>query len=196
MGEERIVGVELVLVPRTPWAVLLQALGLMALGVVLVVWPNASVSVVRIAFGVLALAFGAMQALTVVSEKHEDKWWRIPLAILAITVGIVALAWPEATERVILILLGLWFLFTGVIIMAAGLKLPADMPSRWVVVLSGIVFFLFGVVLLVNPSDRSPRDMASALVVIIGVFAILEGLLMAFYALLLRRVLKALEEGA
>ncbi len=194
MEEEAAVKLEVILIPRTPWAVLLQGLGITALGVVLVAWPHASIDVVRIAFGALALAFGAMQIVAALSEKHEDRWWRIPLALLAIAAGILALAWPEATERVILILLGLWFLLTGLVILAAGLKLPANMPSRWVVVLSGAVFFIFGVILLVNPSDKSPRDMAAALVVLVGVFAIMEGILMAFYSLLLRRVLKALEE--
>ncbi|NPV59934.1 MAG: hypothetical protein HPY75_09750 [Actinobacteria bacterium] len=193
MGERTVVGMRVVLIPRSPWAVLLQGLGIVALGVVLVAWPHASIEVVRIAFGVLALAFGAMQVLAAFSEKHEDRWWRIPLALLAGTAGVVALAWPDATERVILILLGLWFLFTGLTILAAGLMLPADMSSRWVVALAGAALFIFGVFLLVNPSDRSPREITTALVVLIGAFVIFEGMLMAFYSLLLRRALKALE---
>ena len=153
------VGMRVVLIPRSPWAVLLQGLGIVALGVVLVAWPHASIEVVRIAFGVLAPAYGAMQALAAFFEKHEGRWWRIPLALPAATSGVVALAWPGATERVTLILLGLWFLFTGLTILAAGLMLPADMSSRWVVALAGAALFIFGVFLAGEPLGQdAARD--------------------------------------
>lgn len=184
----------LLFVPSSPWAVFFEGLGVIALGIVLAAWPGASLTLVRVAFGILALAFGAVQVFAVVSDKREDKWWRVPLAVLAFAAGIAALAWPDATERVVLIILGLWFMLTGAVMLAAGLRLPRDIPARWVVVAAGAVLFIFGLVLVVNPADRSPRDMAAALVVLIGAFAIAEGLLMVFYSLLLRRALKALGE--
>ena len=186
----------LMFVPSSPWAVFLEGLGIIALGIVLAAWPGASLTLVRVAFGILALAFAAVQVFAAVSDKREDRWWRVPLAVLAVAAGVVALAWPDATERVVLIILGLWFMLTGAVLLAAGLRLPADIPARWVVVVAGAVLFLFGLVLVVNPADRSPRDMAAALVVLIGAFAIAEGLLMAFYSLLLRKALKSLEEMA
>jgi uncharacterized membrane protein HdeD (DUF308 family) len=169
------------LIPRSP------------LGIVLVAWPSASIKVVRIAFGIFALAFGGIQVYDAISEKQENKWWRIPLAMVSIAAGIVALAWPDATERVILIIVGLWFVLTGAILVAAGLKLPKDISARWVLVVVGVIAFAFGIFLVVNPSDKSPNEIASSLVVIIGIFAIIEGLLIAVYSFLLRRVARSLE---
>ncbi|MBC7230516.1 MAG: DUF308 domain-containing protein [Actinobacteria bacterium] len=186
----------LLFIPSTPWAVLFEGLGIIALGIVLAAWPGASLTLVRVAFGILALAFAAVQVFATVSDKREDRWWRVPLAVLAGAAGIAALAWPDATERVVLIILGLWFMLTGAVLLAAGLRLPGDIPARWVVVAAGAVLFVFGLVLVVNPADKSPREMASTLVVLIGAFAIAEGLIMALYAILLRRALKALEELA
>ncbi len=186
----------LMFIPSTPWSVFLEGLGIIALGVVLVAWPGASITLVRVAFGVLALAFAAVQVFSAVSEKREDRWWRLPLAMLAAAAGVVALVWPDATERVVLIILGLWFMLTGVVLFAAGLRLPRDIPARWVVAAAGVVLLVFGLVLVVNPADRSPRDMAAGLVVLIGAFAIAEGLIMAVYSILLRKALKALEELA
>jgi uncharacterized membrane protein HdeD (DUF308 family) len=110
--------------------------------------------------------------------------------MISIAAGIIALAWPDATERVILIIVGLWFILTGVILVAAGLKLPKDMSTRWVLVVVGAIAFGFGIFLVVNPSDKSPNEIASSLVVLIGIFAIIEGLLIAFYSFLLRRVIR------
>mgnify|MGYP005841139087 FL=1 len=46
-----------------------------------------------------------------------------------------------------------------------------------------------------NPSDRTPREITTALVVLIGAFVIFEGMLTVFYSLLLRSALEALEEA-
>lgn len=181
------------LIPRSPWGVLFEGIGIMALGIVLVAWPSASLNVVRIAFGVFALVFAGIQIYDAVSEKEEDKWWRIPLAMISAAAGIVALVWPDATERVILVIVGLWFVLTGLILVAAGLRLPKDMSARWVLVVVGAISFAFGIFLVVNPSDKSPNEIASSLVVVIGIFAIIEGLLIAFYSFLLRKVVKRVE---
>lgn len=194
MGEEVVEKTRGVfLIPRSPWGVLFEGIGVMALGIVLVAWPSASIGVVRIAFGIFALVFGGIQVYDAVSEKEEDKWWRIPLAMISIVAGIIALVWPDATERVILIIVGLWFVLTGVILVAAGLKLPKDISARWVLVVVGVIAFGFGIFLVVNPSDKSPNEIASSLVRLIGIFAIVEGLLIAFYSFLLRGVAKRLE---
>jgi len=193
MGEEVEKSGGVFLIPRSPWGVLFEGIGIMALGIVLVAWPSASLDVVRIAFGIFALVFGGIQVYDAVSEKGEDKWWRIPLAMISAAAGIIALAWPDATERVILIIVGLWFILTGLILVAAGLKLPKDISGRWVIVVVGAIAFGFGIYLVVNPSDKTPNDIATSMVVLIGIFAIVEGLLMAFYSFLLRRVAGELE---
>jgi uncharacterized membrane protein HdeD (DUF308 family) len=193
MGEETEKSGGAFLIPRSPWGVFFEGIGILALGIVLVAWPSASIKVVRIAFGVFALVFGGIQVYDAASEKKENRWWRIPLAMISIIAGIIALVWPDATERVILIIVGLWFVLTGVVLVAAGLKLPKEISARWVLVVVGAIAFGFGIFLVVSPSDSSPNEIASSLVILIGIFAIVEGLLMAFYSFLLRRVAKDLE---
>ena len=193
MGEEVEKSGGVFLIPRSPWGVLFEGIGIMALGIVLVAWPSASLSVVRIAFGIFALVFGGIQVYDAVAEKEENKWWRVPLAMISIAAGIIALVWPDATERVILIIVGLWFVLTGLILVAAGLKLPKDISARWVIVVVGAIAFGFGIYLVVNPSDKSPNEIATSMVVLIGIFAIVEGLLLAFYSFLLRRVAGTIE---
>lgn len=193
MAEEVEKSAGVFLIPRSPWGVLFEGIGIMALGIVLVAWPSASLNVVRIAFGIFALVFGGIQVYDAVSEKQGNKWWRVPLAMVSAAAGIIVLVWPDATERVILIIVGLWFILTGVILVAAGLKLPRDMSARWILVVVGAIAFGFGIFLVVNPSDKSPNEIATSMVVVIGIFAIVEGLLIAFYSFLLRGVAKELE---
>jgi uncharacterized membrane protein HdeD (DUF308 family) len=183
------------LIPRNPWAVFFEGVGILALGIVLIAWPNATVKAVLVAFGVFALVFGAIQIFDAISKSHEDRWWRIPLAVVSIAAGIVALAWPSATERIALIIVGLWFIITGFILMAAGIKLPSGITGRWAVIVAGVVAIGFGIYLIVRPESTSTEQVSSVVVTLIGIFAIVEGLLLGFYSMLLRRALKG-EEAA
>ena len=72
-------------------------------------------------------------------------------------------------------------------------KLPKEISARWVLVVVGAIAFGFGIFLVVNPSDKTPNEIATSLVVVIGIFAIVEGLLLAFYSFLLRRVAGTIE---
>jgi uncharacterized membrane protein HdeD (DUF308 family) len=181
------------LIPRNPWVILLQGVGILALGIVLVAWPGATIRVIMIAFGVFALAFGAFQVYDAISESRENRWWRIPLAVVSFVVGIIALAWPDATERIALIIVGLWFIITGFIMMAAGLKLPKEISGRWLIVVVAVIALGFGVYVLVRPEDKTPDQVASVVITLIGVFAIIEGLLIAVYSFMLRKAMKVIE---
>ncbi len=184
--EEKSEGISLI--PANPWTVLIEGILILAVGIVLVAWPEATSKTVLIAFGVFALAFGAIQVFDAMSEKKEDKWWRIPLAVVSIAIGIIALVWPGATGRVALIVVGLWFVISGFLLLVAGLKLPKEISARWVVAIAGAVAVGIGIYLVIGPGDVSTETFASTGVRLIGIFAIIEGMLIAFYSFLLRRV--------
>ncbi|MDY6794336.1 MAG: DUF308 domain-containing protein [Actinomycetota bacterium] len=195
--------------PQNPWALLFQAIGITAFGIVLVAWPDVTVRVVMLVFGIFAIIWGSFEVFKALyrgDEKEEGEegeegeggegrkgWLNVILAAVALVAGILALAWPSATERIILIILGIWFLATGVLIMVAGLKLPKDFTGKWVMVVFAVIALGFGIYLLVRPEDTSPNQVASVVVTLIGVFAILEGLILAAYSFMLRRWYKEAE---
>jgi uncharacterized membrane protein HdeD (DUF308 family) len=179
------------LIPANPWTVLIEGILILAVGIVLVAWPEATSKTVLIAFGIFALAFGGIQVYDAMSEKKEDKWWRIPLAVVSIIIGIVALVWPDATGRVALIVVGLWFVISGFLLGVAGLKLPSEITARWVVAIAGVVAVGIGIYLVIGPGDVSSDTFSSTGVRLIGIFAIIEGMLIAFYSFLLRKVPKS-----
>ena len=189
--EEKTKGISLI--PANPMTVLIEGILILAVGIVLAIWPEATSKTVLIAFGAFALAFGAIQVYDAVSEKKEDKWWRIPLAVVSIAIGVVALVWPSATGRVALIIVGLWFVISGFLLVVAGLKLPSEITARWVVAIAGVLAVGLGIYLLIGPGDVSTGSFASTGVRLIGIFAIIEGVLIGFYSFLLRKVPKKLE---
>lgn len=188
-----------ILYPQNPLALLFQAFGIMAFGVILVAWPDVTVRVVLVVFGIFAIVWGLFEIFNALHRGEEvegeerKSWLQMTMAAVALVAGFIALVWPSATERIILVILGVWFLATGFLIMAAGLKLPKDFSGKWVMVTFAVIALGFGIYLLVRPEDTSPNQVASVVVTLIGVFAILEGLILAAYSFMLRKWYKETE---
>ena len=95
---------------------------LVAAGVVILVWPDITLWAVAAVVGaslVLAGLVGIAVALT--SRQDHPEWVAgLALGILVVVVGLVVVAWPEATLLILALLFGLRTLITGIISIALG----------------------------------------------------------------------------
>lgn len=180
--------------PQNPWALLSQAIGIIVLGIVLLAWPGITIKVVFITFGLFAVGWAIFQLLDAFSSssEEENRWLKLTLAAVALVAGLLVLIWPDATERIILVILGIWFAATGLLMIAAGLKLPKGFSGKWSMIIFAVIAIGFGIYLLVRPESATPGQVSSVVVMLIGIFAIIEGLVLCVYSMQLRRFYKSL----
>lgn len=185
------------LVPESPWSLLFMGIGIAVFGIILVAWPDITLRVVLLAFGIFALAWGLFQLYEAYHHRAEEeaRWMKVFVAVVAIVAGLLALVWPDATERVILVILGIWFILTGFLMLAMGLSLPKGFSGKAALVIFAIIAVGFGLYLLVRPEDRTANEVAQVVVVLIGVFTILEGVILMIYSFMVRRLLKEAESS-
>lgn len=95
--------------------------------------------------------------------------WIVLRGVLAILFGILALLWPAITVLVLVLSLGIYAILDGVLALTPGgrLRVPGVTPLR---VALAVLSILFGLVLLVWPAKT-----AAALVVVVGVWAVVSG---------------------
>lgn len=114
----------------------------------------------------------------------KDLWWAVLIrGIVAIVFGIVALAWPDVTVWALVVIFGAYAIVDGVsaIVRAARAR---KVESGWVWwMLGGFVSFGAGIVAFVWPNIT-----ALAVVFVIGIWAILGGILEIAGSLRLRRL--------
>ena len=190
--------IEEVYIPaHSPWSVLLQGIGIIVLGIILVAWPDITLRVILVAFGVFAVIWGLAQLYHAHEAKaeDEDRWIQLTLGWVAIIAGLAALIWPDATTRVVLVILGIWFILTGFLALAAGFKMPKGMTGKWLMIIFAIIAVGFGLYLLARPEESGSTDVATTVVVLIGIFAIIEGLVLIAFSFVLRRDIKSLEKA-
>jgi uncharacterized membrane protein HdeD (DUF308 family) len=183
---------EVYLPPQNPWSVLFSGIGIIVLGIILVAWPDITLKVILVAFGIFAVLWGLAQLYNVHAHKIEDdeRWVYLTFAWVAIIAGLAALIWPDATTRVVLVILGIWFVITGFLALAAGFSMPKGFSGKWLIIIFAIIAIGFGLYLLARPEEAGAYDVAQTVVILIGIFTIIEGIILAAYSIVLRREIK------
>jgi len=130
-------------------------------------------------FGFFAIISGIMNAgVGISSEKTElPGWLLITTGVLGIILGIFALLMPLIIAMTITILIAAWALITG--ISELGLAFSSKTaPHRALLALSGIIAIVFAIVLILTPVFG-----AYALVIVLGVYALIFGIISIFLGL-------------
>ncbi len=108
------------------WGILL-ARGILDLiiGLVVVFWPEITVWVLVLLFGIELLVAGVISVYLSFQVPKDSglKTGYLVRAAISILAGLVVLAWPTATVWVLVVLVGLYFLFFGVLLLWIGYQL-------------------------------------------------------------------------
>jgi uncharacterized membrane protein HdeD (DUF308 family) len=97
-------------------------------GIVILLWPGATVRAVALVVGAVLIVTGVVRALLTRSARAPGSGGGsatagYTLAILSIVLGVLALVWPGATIVVLAVLFGIELIVTGVAETALGLAL-------------------------------------------------------------------------
>jgi uncharacterized membrane protein HdeD (DUF308 family) len=172
------------------WMVALRGLIAVLFGIAALVWPRIALEVLVLLFGAFALVDGVIAIIVAIHSRHIfTDWWVWLLEGLAgLAAGVAAFAWPGLTERVLLYVIATWAIITGVFEIIAAIGLREILERVWLLVLDGILSVILGLLLVIRPAAG-----ALALTWVIGLYAIIAGLLLFVLAFELRKLSKAIE---
>lgn len=176
------------------WATTLRGVVAVLFGLMAIIWPQITILVLVVLFGAYALVDGAIALGTAAFGWHaatDRRGWLIVEGIVGLLAGIAAFVWPGITALVLLWLIAAWALVTGVLEIAAAIRLRREVRGEWLLALGGALSVLFGILLLVWPATG-----ALALVILIGCFAIVFGVVLIGLGLRLRRLRRDTTPGA
>jgi uncharacterized membrane protein HdeD (DUF308 family) len=120
------------------------------------------------------------------AEILTRNWWLVALrGAAAILFGVAAFVWPDITLQALVYLFGAYALVDGAFAIAAGISGWAlDSSSRWWLVLGGAAGVIVGLIAFVYPDVT-----ATALLYLIGAWAIVTGIFEIVSAIQLRQVI-------
>ncbi|MBW1779646.1 MAG: HdeD family acid-resistance protein [Deltaproteobacteria bacterium] len=174
----------LTIITKNWWIYVIRGFLAMAFGLLAIVWPGLTIGVLVILFGIYVLFEGFLALSAAFRNRQRKLWWVLLLeGISGIIVGLFAFIWPGITAVILLIFIALWALLTGILEIAAAIQLRKQVKGEWALGLTGALSILIGVILLSNPGVG-----VIAVVWLIGIYAILFGLLLTVLGFRARKV--------
>ncbi|MEU1864026.1 HdeD family acid-resistance protein [Streptomyces gardneri] len=173
-------------------ALLVAGLVSVVLGIMVLVWPDASLRVAGVLFGLYLLFSGVMQLVTAFGT-HATTALRVMAFIsgaLSILLGLFCFRGAMQSTLLLALWIGIGWLFRGITQTVAAASDPT-MPARGWQIFLGIVSAVAGVVLIV-----SPLESAEVLTVLAGIWLIMVGLVEAATAFMIRSRAGNLPPGA
>ena len=162
--------------PPALWSGAIVGIGVLSvvLGVLVLVWPQATLLVVAIIFGLQLIAAGAVR-LAVTRELPTDPGWVRPVSIalgaLSIIAGIICLFRPGTSLVVIAILIAAGWIAEGVAAIVHGFASGRSTGARVFLFVFGAISVIAGIVVAVWPGETLVilTRVAGILLIVIGV---------------------------
>lgn len=101
-------------------------------GVLAALWPSVTLHTVAVITGIVLILHGIVRLTLAVVVRHEvPSWGWLALAgVVNLAVGVLAIAWPEATILVLSLLLGAQILVFGLVLTVAAFWAGRGSPRR------------------------------------------------------------------
>jgi uncharacterized membrane protein HdeD (DUF308 family) len=170
------------------WLVLIRGVLAVLFGLYALFSPAAALLALVYVFGFYAIMDGVAALAVGFRHRRTSHWgWHVAQGVVSLIAGLIALFWPGPTVLALVFIIAVWSIVLGVteIVEAFQARRHGSTSWGWLLV-GGIVGILFGVVLI-----SSPAAGALALLWVIGVFALVFGVVYVVWAFRLRSAAKA-----
>lgn len=172
------------LLSRNWWAFLLRGIIAVIFGLIAIFMPVAAFLSLVFVFGAFALVDGIFTIVSAFTSnaKTENWWWLILEGLFGILIGVLTIIQPAAMSEAWLLLIGVWAIVTGVLQIITAIRLRKEITGEFWLILGGLVSVLFGILLVAAPVAG-----AFAVGFIIGIYALMFGIVLIMLALRLRK---------
>jgi uncharacterized membrane protein HdeD (DUF308 family) len=155
--------------------ILAYSLGLITLlaGLVLLFWPDRTITVVARLTGVLLIVVGLADLLETFRNHRSGSYWGLLAlrGVINLGFGLALLFWPSVTISVVVWLFGLDLVLTGLL----GLVIRGRMPTEYrsAMLTRSILTIVFGLAIMIWPDAT-----VSVVAVVVAALLILFGLVL------------------
>lgn len=156
----------------------------MLLGIVLFVYPGASLILMLTFFGAFVMISGLVTLIVAFMRRRYDIIWRsyITDGVINLLIGLVVFLWPAMTSLVLVYIIAIWALITGIVHLISAISLREFFPKLWLSVIMSVLLIVFALAIFIHPGAG-----AIAISLIIGIVAFTYGMIAIGFGLQLRK---------
>ena len=173
------------------WVFVLRGIAGILFGILTFLMPGMALLTLIVLFAAYSLVDGIFNIIAAFRKTGTDQqpWWALLLSgILGIIAGVIAFLLPPVAAMALLYLIAAWAIVTGILSIVAAIRLRKQIEGEWLMIMTGILSILFGVLLAVFPGPG-----ALAVVLWIGAYMFVMGIMLVVLGFRLRSVAKTVE---
>ena len=135
--------------------------------------PGITLATLIMLFGAYALFDGIFMVISAIANRHGEPRWGTLLfgGLLGIAAGVVTFTWPGLTAVILLSVIAAWAILMGIFEVAAAIRLRKQLEGEWALIFAGLLSVAFGFFVVMRP-----RTGALAVVLWIGLYALMSGI--------------------
>lgn len=161
------------LIKKAKSAYVAMSVIMLILGLVLVIWPEMSLSALCFIVGIVLLIFGVVKLVSYFSKDLYRLAFQFDLAlgIFTLIFGIILIVHPENIVMLLPVIMGVLILLDGVF------KIQTAMDARrfgmerwWAIMLLAVVTAIFGLLLVIRPFEG-----AVTVMILLGITLMVDG---------------------
>ena len=140
-------------IKMSAWTSVIEALAILALGILFVAWPDTMISIVAYVVGVFFIVKGAFQIINYFIEKGQRDFFNNNLlaGVISVLVGIAALAAGPDIANIFRIVVGIFLIYEALVRMNTALKLSAAGISAWkYILIFALISLVLGIIVIFN----------------------------------------------
>ena len=178
-------------ISRNWWMFALRGVVAIIFGVVAFAQPEQALQALILVFGAYALVDGIFAMFAGIAARgYFERWWAMLLEGMAgVVIGLLTFFWPNITALVLLYSIAAWALITGIFEIVVAIQLRRVITGEWMLILGGLLSIIFGILLFVFPALG-----AVSVIWMIGIYAIVFGILEIVFAYRLHALLRELDK--
>lgn len=154
------------------WHLLIRGILFLLFGLFALFSPGAVLASIILYLGIVGIVGGLFTIIGTLMSKDEGKMTGILEGLLYIVIGLLFLFAPGFVLTSLVYFIGIWALITGIMQIVYAIRLRKVIENEWIAIVGGIISVIFALVLFFNVLAS-----ASAIVMVLGIFAMLFGLL-------------------
>jgi uncharacterized membrane protein HdeD (DUF308 family) len=168
--------------PGKWWLVLILGVVSIAAGVLALAYPDITLLVLGLIFGVNLLLIGMAWVGLATTEGHSEggRVLRMIVGFLAVLAGLFCLVHPGQSVLALLIVVAFWFVMTGIADLARAMDEP---DGRWIAAFLGVIGIAAGIIIVSDPDIG-----LTTLALIAGISFIVRGTIEVGAAVYMRRL--------
>ena len=167
-----------------PWVALYAAgAATFLLGLIVLIWPGATLVVLAILFGIYLVISGVLSLIEGLSERRSDGAMRIAyvvLGVLGVLLGLFCLRRIDVTVLLLAFMLSMFWITRGIVDLAIATS--HDVPYKGLRAFTGILSLVAGVLVLFWPGIT-----LTALLVFAGIWLLIHSLTLGYLGYALHR---------